>query len=239
MSYVRPLTEPAEWPSKDKIFHGQYVSLVALHVDHVDPLWPAVQAQHDAPFWEYLTEGPYETREEFESSVKRRIDGRPGRMAYTIMGHNSEGKTTPLGRVGFLHIDLAQRTTEMGITIFSVDMQRTPRTTECVYLLLKYAIEDLGFRRVEWRTHAENIASWRAAVRLGFTYEGTRRQVLIVRGKNWDVAHFSIIDLDWPAVKAGLLTWLDRSNFDEKGAQKRTLQEIREAQALHSDALKN
>ena len=78
-----------------------------------------------------------------------------------------------------------------------------------------------------WKCNHLNTKSRRAAERLGFVFEGTFRKHLIVKGRNRDSDWLSIVDDEWPAVKAGLETWLDVSNFDISGRQKRTLEECR------------
>ncbi len=60
----------------------------------------------------------------------------------------------------------------------------------------------LGYRRYEWKCDALNAASWRAALRYGFTYEGTFRQYMIAKGRNRDNAWFSMLDSEWPERKA-------------------------------------
>ena len=73
------------------------------------------------------------------------------------------------------------RVIEVGHVLYSPALQRTPLATEAQYLLAKYAFETLGYRRYEWKCNALNAASRRAALRYGFTYEGTFRQHLIQR----------------------------------------------------------
>jgi hypothetical protein len=66
-----------------------------------------------------------------------------------------------------------------------------------------------------------------AALRLGFTYEGTFRQAMAVRGRNRDSMYFSITDREWPRIKAGFERWLDPANFDAEGRQKASLASLR------------
>jgi hypothetical protein len=92
-----------------------------------------------------------------------------------------------------------------------------------MYLMARYVFEDLGYRRYEWKCHALNAPSRRAALRLGFTYEGVFRQHMIMKGRNRDTAWFSMLDSEWPARKAAFEQWLDPANFDEDGRQKISL----------------
>ncbi|MBW2190339.1 MAG: GNAT family N-acetyltransferase, partial [Deltaproteobacteria bacterium] len=79
-------------------------------------------------------------------------------------------------------------------------------------------------RRYEWKCDSRNAPSRRAAERLGFRYEGTFRQAMVMKGRNRDTAWFSIVDTEWPRVRAALEAWLDPSNFGEGGRQRQPLQ---------------
>jgi len=85
--------------------------------------------------------------------------------------------------------------------------QRTRANTEAAYLML-CEVFALGYRRAEWKCDALNEKSRAAAQRLGFSYEGTFRQHLVVKGRNRDTAWFSIIDGEWPQKKRRLERWL-------------------------------
>jgi RimJ/RimL family protein N-acetyltransferase len=76
------------------------------------------------------------------------------------------------------------------------------------YLLLCYLFDDLGYRRVEWKCDNRNEASKRAALRMGFQYEGLFRKHMIVKEKNRDTAWFAIVDDAWPALRANFQTYL-------------------------------
>jgi hypothetical protein len=91
-----------------------------------------------------------------------------------------------------------------------------------------HALDDLGYRRLEWKCDALNEPSRRAALRLGFTLEGTFRQAVVYKGRNRDTAWFSIIDAEWPAVRERHRRWLDPSNFDEHGRQRQSLDAARD-----------
>ncbi len=100
---------------------------------------------------------------------------------------------------------------------------RTALGTEAQYLLARYVLETLGYRRYEWKCDALNAASRRAALRYGFAYEGTFRQHMIAKGRNRDDPWFSILDSEWPARKAAFERWLAPDNFDAEGRQKMSL----------------
>jgi RimJ/RimL family protein N-acetyltransferase len=98
-------------------------------------------------------------------------------------------------------------------------MQRTRAATEAMFLLLRMAADELGYRRLVWKCNALNAPSRRAADRLGFTYEGTLRAHLIVKGRRRDTAFYSILHDEWPRCRDALLAWLEPSNLAELRGQ--------------------
>jgi hypothetical protein len=71
-----------------------------------------------------------------------------------------------------------------------------------------------------------NLASRRAAQRLGFSFEGVFRNHMIVKGRNRDTAWFSVIDSEWSALAEAYAVWLASSNFDERGRQRERLSDL-------------
>jgi hypothetical protein len=84
---------------------------------------------------------------------------------------------------------------------------------------MRHAFDDLGYRRFEWKCDSLNEPSRRAALRLGFTYEGRFRNHMVTKGFNRDTDWFSVTDAEWPEVKAAHERWLDPANFDAEGRQ--------------------
>ena len=107
--------------------------------------------------------------------------------------------------------------------LYARSLQRTCAATEAIHLLMRYAFEDLGYRRFEWKCDSLNEPSRRAAARLGFTYEGRFRHHMVTKGRNRDTDWFSVTDAEWPAVRAAHEAWLDPANFDENGEQRTAL----------------
>jgi len=120
---------------------------------------------------------------------------------------------------------------EIGHIWFAPTLRRTRQATEAIYLLARHAFDDLGYRRFEWKCDSLNQPSRRAAERFGFVYEGVFRQHMVVKGRNRDTAWFSILDREWPAVRAGFEAWLSSPNFDEEDRQRKSLRELREGLA--------
>ena len=125
----------------------------------------------------------------------------------------------PIGIAGFLRINPEHGTIEIGHLHYSKLLQRTPAATEAMFLLMRYAFDDLNYRRYEWKCNSLNIPSIKSALRLGFKFEGIFRQSNVFKGHNRDTAWYSIIDSEWPALKDKLQHWLDPKNFDQDGKQ--------------------
>jgi hypothetical protein len=129
----------------------------------------------------------------------------------------------------------ADRVIEVGSIIYSPALQRTRGGTEAMYLLARYVFETLGYRRYEWKCNALNAPSRRAALRLGFTFEGIFRQHMIIKGRNRDTAWFSMLDTEWPDRRSAFERWLRPENFDANGRQKTSLAHSeRAARASHA-----
>jgi RimJ/RimL family protein N-acetyltransferase len=102
-------------------------------------------------------------------------------------------------------------------------LQRTPAATEAMYLMMRRVFDELGYRRYEWKCDSLNAPSRAAAQRLGFQYEGMFRQATVYKARNRDTCWFSILDSEWPALKARFERWLDPANFDAAGRQRQNL----------------
>jgi RimJ/RimL family protein N-acetyltransferase len=206
------------------VLPGRYVTLEPLDAArHADALFDAAEGTGADPLlWRYLGYGPFGDAESFRSWVKGNSEsGDPLFHAVVPTGGEASGQTS------FLRIDPANGAIEIGHIWFGGTIQRSPATTEAISLLASHAFDTLGYRRLEWKCNARNARSRAAAKRLGFTYEGTFRHHSVVRDRNRDTAWFSIIDEEWPAVRAAFNTWLSPDNFDADGQQTRSLTEIR------------
>jgi RimJ/RimL family protein N-acetyltransferase len=116
---------------------------------------------------------------------------------------------------------------EVGHINFSPRLQRTRAATEAIFLLMRRAFEELGYRRFEWKCDSLNAPSRAAALRFGFSFEGIFRQAVVYKGRSRDTAWYSILDKEWPAVKAAFERWLAAANFGADGLQRRRLQDFR------------
>ncbi|MVA24744.1 GNAT family protein [Agrobacterium vitis] len=139
----------------------------------------------------------------------------------------SKADSSIVGMASLMRPDPKNGVVEVGSVAHGPAMKRSALSSEAHYLLARHVFEDLGYRRYEWKCHNDNEPSKITARRYGFTFEGVFRQHMISKGKNRDTAWFSIIDADWPLVKAGFEAWLDPDNFDADSNQKRRLEDIR------------
>ncbi|MCV2513427.1 GNAT family protein [Leclercia pneumoniae] len=132
-----------------------------------------------------------------------------------------------VGVVCYMAIDRQMGTVEIGHVTWSRKMRHSPMGTEAIWLLLKNAFAH-GYRRLEWKCDSMNVASRRAAERLGFTWEGRLRQKIVRKGRTRDSDMLSIIDGEWPEKEAALCAWLAAKNFDGEGRQIKKLEAFRE-----------
>jgi RimJ/RimL family protein N-acetyltransferase len=112
---------------------------------------------------------------------------------------------------------------EVGWITYASILQKTVEGTEAMYLMMKNVFDDLGYRRYEWKCDNLNSKSKKAALRLGFKYEGLFRQATIYKKRNRDTAWFSILDKEWKLYKKSYRQYLKRSNFNTKFIQKKKL----------------
>ncbi len=96
-----------------------------------------------------------------------------------------------------------------------------------MYLMMRRVFDELGYRRYEWKCNSLNEPSRAAALRLGFQYEGLFRQAMVTKGRNRDTTWFSVIDSEWPTLRAAFERWLDPANFTADGTQRRSLASLR------------
>jgi RimJ/RimL family protein N-acetyltransferase len=205
------------------VLEGRYVDLTPLDARlHGDALWEATRGEQNDALWQYLAEGPFRDREDFDKTLEG-MAASEDPLFFAIIDRASERAA---GRASYLRIDPKHGSIEVGSILYSPPLQRTRGATEAMYLMARHAFEDLGYRRYEWKCNALNEPSRRAALRLGFTFEGIFRQHQIVKGRNRDTAWFSMLDGEWPRRKEAFERWLDPENFSAAGEQKRRLGEL-------------
>jgi RimJ/RimL family protein N-acetyltransferase len=204
---------PRALPARVRL-RGRYVELEPLHRRHGPELWQAMQGADES--WTYLGYGPFASAEALDRFV--------GDFATThdpmVWAVRPVATGVVSGWLALLDIQPRNAVIELGHIWFGPKMRRTRAGTEAMFLLLRLAADDLSYRRLCWKSR-------RAALRLGFVYEGTLRAHLVVKGRRRDTAYFSILDDEWPRCRDALLAWLDPSNFAADGTAMRGLAAIR------------
>ncbi len=231
VSYSGP-SRPVHWrgakPVESKIIPGRRVRLRPLRAgEDAADLWEAYQEDTAGEDWKWLPYGPFEYLESFADwleTLKKATD-----PLFFVIECFRGGRPQALGQAAYLRMDSSQGVIEMGHIHFAPALQRTREATEALYLMMRCALDDWGYRRLEWKCDARNLPSRRAAERLGFTYEGLFRQHMIVKGRNRDTVWYSIIDDEWPLLRQAIENWLDDENFDASGRQRLRLAELRVA----------
>lgn len=217
--------QPRPVPQREPLT-GRFVRLEPLDPgQHGDDLWLALQGPGcDPALWDYLPYGPFTSREPFDAWLAGNAASADP-LFFSVIDVASQ---RAVGLLSYLRITPKDGCIEIGHIAFGQAMQRTPGSTEAVWLLARHACDDLGYRRLEWKCNALNTRSLRAAERLGFVHEGLFRQHMLVKGQNRDTAWFAIIDGEWPARREAFERWLAADNFDAEGRQKRRLEQLRE-----------
>jgi RimJ/RimL family protein N-acetyltransferase len=228
--YPRPLSAApveqlpsARIPSRAPL-RGKYVELVAQDaVQHAGDLYAAGHESEQAlEIWDYLAYGPWASIEDY-SVTMRSQSATFDTIFYAIRPLDSEKFE---GQSSYLDINPLMGVIEIGHIWFGPRLARTRAATEALYLMIRHAMDDLGYRRMHWRCNALNEKSRRAALRLGFRFEGILYKHMIFKGKNRDTAWYSILDDEWPEVRGNFEAWLDESNFNDEGDARTSLSEI-------------
>jgi RimJ/RimL family protein N-acetyltransferase len=190
---------------------------------HGAELYAAYMEAADDRDWTYLSDERPESREDFASYITKLASSADPLHFAIIEAHSNRA----LGTAALMRIDPAHGSVEVGSINFSPRLKRTAAATESMYLMMRLAFDDLGYRRYEWKCDSLNAPSRAAAERYGFTFEGIFRNAIVYKGRGRDTAWYSITAQEWPRVKAAFEAWLEPTNFDERGRQRRRLQDFR------------
>jgi len=216
--------DPSSSPRPQRTtLEGRTVKLVPLDAhDHLEDLWLATGGPDNEHLWTYMFEWPFQNRSSLEANLQRK-EASDDPLYYTII---DKASGDAVGWAAFMRMEPLQRVMEVGSIMFTSRIQRTYGATEAMYLMARYAFENLHIRRYEWKCDALNEPSRRAALRLGFKFEGLFRQHMVVKGRNRDTAWYSMLDSEWPGRKRAFEQWLDSKNFDEHGKQRVSLSSL-------------
>jgi RimJ/RimL family protein N-acetyltransferase len=179
---------------------GKHVRLEPLRVGHIAAL---NKAAADPRIWEF-TSAVARTAAEMQKYVDTALDWQQAGTAVPFVTMTKDTHEV-LGSTRFANIDVANRRAEIGWTWLNPKSWRTRINTEAKYLMLRHAFETWNCIRVELKTGTKNVRSREAILRLGAKEEGTlRRHIIQPDGSYRDTVYFSILDDEWPAVRARL-----------------------------------
>ncbi|MGR3454322.1 GNAT family N-acetyltransferase [Pseudooceanicola sp.] len=199
---------------------GRYAALEPMRAEaHAALIYRELQG-HDW-VWDYIPAGPFPSAVQYHRWM-RGAEAQPDPHFLAI--RDKETGVTG-GVASFMRIVPEHGVIEVGSIVMAPVLQRTRAATEAMVLMMTWAFQ-AGYRRYEWKCDALNRPSRRAAQRLGFSYEGTFRQHMVIKGRNRDTAWFSVTDEEWPALKEAFAVWLAPSNFDAEGRQRERLSDL-------------
>lgn len=191
---------------------------------HMDGLYAALGGPDNASLWDWILHGPFDTQEALEQFFVQRNDSGEWRTMVILDGASG----ACLGTASYMRLRPDHGSAEIGAVLYGPSLQRSRAGTAAFYLMASHLMEDLGYRRFEWKCNALNLASNRAARRYGFTFEGCFRQDYVWRGGNRDTNWYSMLDHEWPGRSKALTAWLSARNFDQEGRQRQDLAAFRE-----------
>jgi RimJ/RimL family protein N-acetyltransferase len=212
-----PGWEPRTAPTR-RVLTGRYARLEPVTAAHAPDLHAALCGPDNAPLWTYRPGSMPADLPEL-TAVLEASAASSAAVTFAIVPDGLGAQ----GLASLMRIDADQGCVEIGAIIWSRRLQRTRAATEALALVARHVFDDLGYRRLEWKCDSLNEPSRAAAARLGFTYEGRFRQAMVYQGRNRDTDWFSIVDAEWPALRAAYDAWLDPSNFDADGDQRQRL----------------
>ncbi|MDF7647118.1 GNAT family protein [Erwiniaceae bacterium L1_54_3] len=218
-----PEWQPRQWPCYE-VFTGQYCRLEPLSAErHGRELYTAYAQANDGRDWTYMFAAPFADEETYLAYAKSIEQGRDP-MHFAVIDMQSQ---RAVGTLALMRIDAKNGAVEVGHVAFSPLLKQTCMATEAHYLLMRYAFDQLGYRRYEWKCDSCNQPSRKAALRLGFQFEGIFRQAIVYKGRNRDTCWFSMIDAEWPQLKQAFERWLAVENFHADGTQRARLEALR------------
>jgi RimJ/RimL family protein N-acetyltransferase len=181
---------------------GRWVRLEPVRPGHAADLWDALR--QDPSVWRWMPRSRPDSVAEMEALLAADL-GAQARGEVVVFTQLEPASGRAVGSTSYLNISRRDRGLEIGSTWLGRPWQRTGINTEAKYLLLRHAFEELGAARVQLKTDGRNLQSQAAIERLGAVREGVlRRHMLVHDGVLRDTVMYSILDGEWPAVKARL-----------------------------------
>jgi len=185
---------------------GRWLTLEPIDERHAPGIF---EAMRDDEVCRYLAWDPPSSLDETLALVREaRATMARGQSLVYAQVWNATGRA--IGSTRLLDVRPVDRQVEIGATFLAREFWRTPANTESKYLFLRHCFETLGCVRVALKTDARNVRSQEAIARLGAVREGVLRRHMRVKDYQRDTVYFSILDDEWPAVKARLEAALAR-----------------------------
>lgn len=220
-----PVEEPSLIEPKPPALSGRHVRLDRVDLDaDAAELFECGHGDGAEALWRFMPYGPFSSEGEMRQWLQH-CAASADPLWFVPRGKIDR---SVMGMAAIMEIRPGAGVAEIGHIWFGPSHQGTREATESLFLLADHVLTACRYRRLEWKCNALNLRSRRAARRLGFCYEGTFYNHMIVKGRNRDTAWFSILDSEWPPLRNRLVRWLDPSNFDADGRQQRSLREMAE-----------
>ncbi len=202
-----PIVGAAGCAPDGRVLDGAHIRLTPLSGigDISAELYSCSHGEGARSLWTYMAYGPFEDVRAMAEWLEAQARGEDP-LFYAVF---DRGQGRHVGMASFVNIAPESRRLEIGHIWLAPEVHRTKVATELSYLMLRHGFEDLAMRRIEWKCDFLNAASRRAALRLGFEFEGIFRKHLIVKGRNRDTAWYSMLDDDWPVVGKTIESWLE------------------------------
>lgn len=223
---IGPEVDPTPRPLPPRTtIRGNHAVLEPIHPRHAPELWQAAQGAEAS--WTYMSYGPFAG----EAALRAQVTSFAVTHDPMVWAVRPVATGVASGWLALMNIEPRHAAIELGGIWFSPRLQRTRAATEAMFLLLRLAADDLGYRRLVWKCDSRNEASHRAAARLGFVPEGRHRAHLVVKGRRRDTDWFSILADEWPTCRDALAAWLAPENFGPDGTARKGLAELRATRA--------
>ena len=172
------------------VSNGSAIMLENRKVDAYNP---------DQQIWQYMSAGPFASVHELTAFLRPQVEAENG-LCFCVFDCKTN---TQIGVANYMNNFPAHLKIELGNIWYSPIAQRTNANLEATYLMLKHVFA-LGYHRVEWKCDSFNERSRRAALRMGFKFEGIQEYHFIIKARSRDTAWFRILDCEWEKVKLHL-----------------------------------
>ncbi|QQR38874.1 GNAT family N-acetyltransferase [Devosia rhizoryzae] len=210
--------QPAKGAPERVVLDGRYARLEPLERRHAADLFAQSYGEGVPERYRWLFEYAPDSVAAAEDFVER---ANASGDRYVAVVDKSSGRA--VGRQAWMRIFPEHASIEIGGIYWGPVMARSRLATEALFLFARHAFDELGYRRFEWKCNNRNEPSKKAAARFGFQYEGLFRQDRIVKGESRDTAWFSILESEWPSLRAEFERWLQPENFGDDGMERTKL----------------